>query len=339
MENDKAHFKKLKISTLLDLALIVPSSYSDTTLSAILEAGMTGTYEAVVEEISNMRGKLKVVFFLPKFSKRVTSLFFRATPYHYQLFTKGSQHTIQGRVEVYNGYLQIPQPKSIKEIGRIIPKYKSTLKQGELITLIQRYVTERNLYHEGLDSAEVAAVMRIHFPKEMGDIYEENRYRKQIIQKLKFIEAFNHLKKLRGKRADFPAIRALHGDIGGFVKGLPFRLTQEQQEVIAQIQVDLSREDKAAKRMVVGDVGSGKTMVILASVMMVWPHTSILMAPTSLLALQLFEEACKHLNINKATIITFDHEEELIYKDIEVNIVPFYKYFLEKKYLLDNEKN
>ncbi len=310
MENDKAHFKKLKISTLLDLALIVPTSYNDTTLSDTLEPGMTGTCEAVVEEISSMRGKLKVVFFLPKFSKKVTSVFFRATPYHYQLFTKGSHHTIQGRVEVYNGYLQIPQPKSVKEVGRIIPKYKSALKQSELATLMQRYVTERSLYNEGLDSAEVAAVMRIHFPKEMGDIHEEKQYKKEIIQKLKFIEAFNHLKKLRGKRADFPAIRALCGDIRDFVKGLPFGLTQEQQKVIAQIQVDLSREDKAAKRMVVGDVGSGKTMVILASVMMTLPYTSILMAPTSLLALQLYEEACKYLPKSVKIALVMQGKEE-----------------------------
>ena len=296
MENDKALFVKLKISTLLDLALIVPTSYNDTTLSAALEAGMTGTYEAVVEEISSFNGKLKVVFFLPKFSKKVTSIFFRVTPYHYQLFTKGSQHTIQGRVERYNGYLQIPQPKSVKEIGKIIPKYKSVLKQSELSVLVGRYVTERNLYNEGLDSAEVAVLMQLHFPKEIREIYEEKQYKKYIVQKLKFIEAFNHLKKLRGKRVDFPAIRTLNGDIRAFIKGLPFRLTAEQQAVITQIQVDLSREDKAAKRMVVGDVGSGKTMVILASAMIALPHKSILMAPTSLLALQLYEEASKYLS-------------------------------------------
>ena len=117
----------------------------------------------------------------------------------------------------------------------------------------------------------------------------------EFIQVLKFVEAFNHIKKLRGKRADFPALRALDGDTTPFIENLPFTLTQEQQEVIAHIKVDLAREDKAAKRMVVGDVGSGKTMVILASVMMALPHKSILMAPTSLLALQLYEEACKHL--------------------------------------------
>ena len=137
--------------------------------------------------------------------------------------------------------------------------------------------------------------MHIHFPKSMEEVYENGAFKKEFVEVLKFVEAYNHLKKLRGKRADFSAMRALHGEIEPFIDNLPFTLTEEQQRVITQIQKDVAREDKAAKRMVVGDVGSGKTMVILASVMMAYPHKSILMAPTSLLALQLYEEAKKHL--------------------------------------------
>jgi len=295
MQNDKKLFLKLKISSLLDLALLVPSSYSDTTLSSSMEIGQVGTFEAIVSEVSSYGGKLRVVFDIPKFAKRLSSTFFRVTPYHYQLFTKDSRHYMQGRIETYNGYMQMPQPKSIKEIGKIIPKYKTTLKQSEVATLVSRYVTEQNLYNEGLDSAEVATLMHLHFPLDMSEIYTEGRLRDDIIPRLKLIEAYNHLKKLRGKRADFPALMALDGEIDSFVSGLPFELTSEQREVIAQIEIDLSREDIATKRMVVGDVGSGKTMVILASVMMALPHKSILMAPTSLLAIQLYEEACKHL--------------------------------------------
>ena len=317
MENAKVLFKKLKITTLLDLALIAPTSYNDTTLSTALQVGTVGTFEATVENVGTVGGKLRVTFLLPKFGKKISSIFFRATPYHYQLFTKDSKHTIQGKLEQYNGYLQMPQPKSIKEIGKIIPKYKTTLKQSELSNLMATYVTERNLYNEGLDSAEVATLMHLHFPKEMREIYDEGKFKPEIIQKLKFIEAYNHLKKLRGKRADFPALRALEGDIRPFVDSLPFRLTAEQKTVISQIQVDLSREDKAAKRMVVGDVGSGKTMVILASVMMALPHKSILMAPTSLLALQLYEEARKHLPPEVAIALVMQGKDEGDYHEAD----------------------
>ncbi len=295
MEEAKQLFKKLKIYSLLDLALIIPASYNDTTLSTTLTLGKVNTLEAKVVDSSVYQGKLRVTFHLTQSGRRLSSMFFRVTPYHHKLFEVGTSHVIQGKLEEYKGYLQMSQPKSIRQIGKITPKYKTVLKESEIASLVELYVTERNLFNEGLDSKEVATLMHIHFPKSMEEVYENGSFKPDFIAVLKFVEAFNHLKKLRGKKVDFPALKALHGDIKPFVEHLPFTLTDEQKTVIEAIQKDLSREDKAAKRMVVGDVGSGKTMVILASVMMALPHKSILMAPTSLLALQLYEEACKYL--------------------------------------------
>lgn len=295
MEEAKPLLKKLKAYTLLDLALNAPASYDDTTLSAELAIGKVCTVEATVKDASMLGGKLRVVFHLKKFDKLISATFFRTTPYHRTLFTIGSHHYIQGRTDIYNGYLQMSQPKSLKDIGKITPKYKTALKESEIRSLMEHYVSEHALYNEGLDSKEAALLMKVHFPNRIEEVYENGRFRPEVVSVLKFVEAYNHLKKLRGKRIDFPAFYALDGDIASFVNGLPFALTLEQVEVIAQIRSDLAREDKAAKRMVVGDVGSGKTMVILAAAMMALPHKGILMAPTSLLALQLYEEACKHL--------------------------------------------
>jgi ATP-dependent DNA helicase RecG len=317
MEEAKQLFKKLKIHSLLDLALIIPTSYNDTTLSTTLELGKVNTLEAKVIDSSVYSGKLRVTFILTKSGRRLSSTFFRVTPYHHKLFVVGSSHVIQGRLEEYKGYLQMSQPKSIKEIGKITPKYKTVLKESEISSLIACYINEKNLYSEGLDSKEVATLMHIHFPKSMEEIYEGTSFKSDFIAVLKFIEAYNHLKKLRGKKIDFPSHRALNGDISPFVDGLPFSLTKEQQEVIAQIQLDLAREDKAAKRMVVGDVGSGKTMVILASVMMALPYRSILMAPTSLLALQLYEEACKHLPKSVKVALVMQGKDEGDYTEAD----------------------
>ncbi len=317
MEEAKQLFKKLKIHSLLDLALIIPTSYNDTTLSRSLELGKVNTLEAKVEDVNIFSGKLRVNFHLIQSGRRLSSTFFRVTPYHHKLFEVGSNHVIQGKLEEYKGYLQMSQPKSIKAIGKITPKYKTVLKESEISSLIECYVTEKNLYNEGLDSKEVATLMRAHFPKSMEDVYQNGGFKSEIIEVLKFIEAFNHLKKLRGKRADFPALRALNGDIQPFVKNLPFTLTPEQTAVIAQIQEDLAREDKAAKRMVVGDVGSGKTMVILASVMIALPYKSILMAPTSLLALQLYEEACKHLPKDLKVALVMQGKDEGDYTEAD----------------------
>ena len=322
MQSDevKKLFKKLKIHTLLDLALIVPVGYNDTTLSSALEVGKTLTAEATVEEMGMHGGKLRVRFFLPQFDQRISSTFFRASPYHYNTFKVGSRHTIQGRLEAYRGYLQIPQPRTIKEVGTITAKYKTTLKVAEIRDMIRTYITERNLYNEGLDSREVASLLRLHFPKSIDEVYVDGRLKPEHIEVLKFIEAYNHLRKLRSKRHDYPALEALTGTIDTFVDGLPFTLTSEQQSVISQIQDDLARQDKAAKRMVVGDVGSGKTMVILAAVMMAWPQRSILMAPTSLLALQLYEEAQKYLPTSVAVSLVMQGHTDEGYRDADLII-------------------
>lgn len=295
MEEAKQLFKKLKIQTLLDLALILPTSYNDTTLSTALQIGKVHTLQSKVLETRVVHGKLRVTFLLMDSGRRLSATFFKATPYHHSLFTVGSLHVIQGKLETYRGFLQMSQPKSIKEVGKVVAQYKTVLKQRDMESLIACYINEQNLYNEGLESTEVAMLLRLHFPKRMEEVYDEGRVKASFVTHLKFIEAYNHLKKLRGKRVHFPALCALTGDITPFVEGLPFSLTAEQQAVIATIQQDVARKDRATKRMVVGDVGSGKTMVILASVMMALPHKTLLMAPTSLLALQLYEEACKYL--------------------------------------------
>ena len=317
MEEAKQLFVKLKIHTLLDLALIIPTSYNDTTLTLKPTLGQVNTLEAKVVDSSVYQGKLRVTFILKQSQRRVSSTFFRVTPYHHKLFEVGSNHVIQGKLEEYKGYWQMSQPKSIKKVGKVSPKYKTVLKEADITSLIEAYVSEQNLFNEGLDSKEVATLMHLHFPKSIDEVYDDGSLKAEFVNVLKFIEAFNHLKKLRSKRADFPALKSLSGDIKPFVENLPFTLTKEQQEVIAQIQVDVASVDKAAKRMVVGDVGSGKTMVILASVMMALPYKSILMAPTSLLARQLYEEATKHLpkSVKIALVMQGNNEGDYIEAD------------------------
>ena len=292
MQEAKALFQKLKIISLLDLALLLPSSYNNTTLSKSIKVGETQVFDAIVQEVSNFNGKLHIEFDIPALESSLNSMIFRVTPYHHKLFTVGSRHYIQGRVEEYRGKLQMNQPKSLKKVGEIIPKYSVAIKESSMRSLIECYINEQMLYAEGLEGREVAVLMGLHYPQNMEQVSRADS------EALKFIEAFNHMKKLRGKRADFPALRALSGDISPFVENLPFTLTGEQLMVIDEVKADLRRTDRASKRLIIGDVGSGKTMIILASAMMAYPQKSILMAPTSLLAMQIYEEAVKFLPKN-----------------------------------------
>lgn len=112
----------------------------------------------------------------------------------------------------------------------------------------------------------------------------------EILRTLKFVEILNYLQKLSAKKTSFPAqIYPLH-DISDWLASLPFEPTSDQLNAIKDIASDL-QSPLACRRVVMGDVGSGKTLVILASAAMNYPRISYLMAPTSILAEQIYAEA------------------------------------------------
>ena len=290
MEEAKELFKKLKIVSLLDLALITPSGYNNRTVSKEFKVGEVQTFKAIVKEVERFKGKfLRILFYLPHLKKELTAILFRVTSYHYECFQVGTHHYIQGKITKFKGKIQMSHPKSINRVDEIVPKYSTTVKDYEFRNLIEYYITEETLYQEGLNSREVSVIMKLHYPKKIEDIENID------IDALKFIEAFNHIKKLKSKRVDFPALETLNGTLDEFIRNLPFILTKEQQSVISDIERDLNRKSRATKRLIIGDVGSGKTVIILASAVIAYPHKSILMTPTSLLAMQIYEEAMKFL--------------------------------------------
>jgi len=315
-EEAKRLFKKLKIRTLLDLALVLPSSYEDRRLSQSLEEGKEHTVEA--EVISTLPSKnYTVELYLPKFREKIQAVFFKATPYHRKLFRVGASLIIRGRLKRFKGRFQITQPKSIKEFGSIIPKYKNPyLKESELKALISKYVTKSNLINEGLTPKESDTILSLHFPQNYPHLnpMQKSSYTERV---LKFVEAFNHIKKLRAKRHFYPAIASLNNPLDEFISSLPFELTDDQKRAISDIQKDLSRVDRATKRIIIGDVGSGKTMVILASAVIAGDKKSILMAPTSILSRQIYQEAKKYLPKSLSIALVMQNGIEGDYKSAD----------------------
>ena len=111
-----------------------------------------------------------------------------------------------------------------------------------------------------------------------------------ILRMLKFVEILNYLQKLSAKKTSFPAQIYPLRDISDWLASLPFEPTRDQLSAIKDIASDL-QSPIARRRVVMGDVGSGKTLVILASAAMNYPRISYLMAPTSILAEQIYAEA------------------------------------------------
>jgi ATP-dependent DNA helicase RecG len=100
------------------------------------------------------------------------------------------------------------------------------------------------------------------------------------------------------------------GEPGGLVKryrqALPFELTQDQEQAIAEIDADLAGA-KPMQRLLQGDVGSGKTVVALYALLRAVEasKTGALMAPTETLAEQHFltlEPICTELGVRTALL-------------------------------------
>ena len=159
------------------------------------------------------------------------------------------------------------------------------LLQGEMPeTLSPRIVEEHHLM--SLDEA----LRNIHFPQN-PDRLRKAQYR------LKFEELFyiqlNILRYTKDRQRKF---RGLYFEKVGEVfntfysQNLPFQLTGAQKRVIKEIRKDMG-SGRQMNRLLQGDVGSGKTLVALMSMLIALDngYQACMMAPTEILAAQHFE--------------------------------------------------
>ncbi|MBA3025138.1 MAG: ATP-dependent DNA helicase RecG [Sulfurimonas sp.] len=294
-------FKKLGINSFSELALCIPHSYEDYTLRDKLQIHKTQLIDATVESVYRSPNSLQITFYAHNFGHHVMGVLFRPKPYMMHQFIVGERDYYYGLIECKVGHCSMSMPRKVGSSGGIAPKYKCGLRSDVMLRLVQTALNAENLRGEGLSEKVINAVLKLHFPDET--IFESKELSKESLDALKYIELFTYMKQLSAKRRYFEALKSPKSKYDKWAKTLPFELTAEQINAIEEIQKDISK-DIAAKRMVVGDVGSGKTMVILASAFMMAPHRSILMAPTTILANQLFEEAQKFLPNLRTVLVT-----------------------------------
>ena len=93
--------------------------------------------------------------------------------------------------------------------------------------------------------------------------------------------------QLRGRSRTLSGARISGGSLKEFFASLPFSPTGAQRRAIAEIQADLAGESPM-NRLLQGDVGSGKTLVAAAGMLLAAQagYQSVLMAPTEILARQ-----------------------------------------------------
>jgi ATP-dependent DNA helicase RecG len=169
---------------------------------------------------------------------------------------------------------------------------------GKLTSVLMKLISEKDLPENLPDdilqklklSSRFKAFSQIHFPANLQE-YEE------AVKRLKFEELF--LAQLRMARVKSQRHRFSHGFIFGkvgeffnqfYTHHLPFELTAAQKRVIKEIRKDTAT-GKQMNRLLQGDVGSGKTIVALLTMLIAADngYQSCLMAPTEVLAQQHYQ--------------------------------------------------
>ncbi|MRI58202.1 MAG: ATP-dependent DNA helicase RecG [Epsilonproteobacteria bacterium] len=300
----------------LELALTAPARYHDYRIKNYID------FEDLVLDVEILHDyKSDRIWRLEAFAHNVAQnvelIFFRTSSYHRHTFAPKARLYITGRLQKNHGKLQILQPQKIAnyKIGTIFAEYKVPMRADRFYALKNRVLNPQNLLQEGLPQDVVDALMQIHYPCEefFRAFKKKGEFWGRYLEALKFTEAFWYLRKLRAKRNEVPSLCQIQKRVEPFYEQLPFKPTSDQKEAIADIAKDLA-SPKAARRVIVGDVGSGKSLVMFAVAYLTYPKRAILMAPTTILADQLYQEAKKLLpdEIKVALVSGESKEEDLL---------------------------
>lgn len=288
---DATLFKKLGVSTLLDLALILPHHFEDTTITPLPDLSKDAVVFITCKEQFKRPKALHVKAWCHTWELPVVLIFFHPKPFHYAQFKPNASLHVKAKLQRFGSSWQLVQPKIITKIDTIIPRYKTPLRNPSIVHLISKYLNLGALKNEGLNEFEAAILMRLHEPTLEGiKAHKEPFFSSKALNVLKFIEALNYLRKLLRKKHFFKAQASFEANPEPFMKSLPFVLTNDQKRAIYDIAQDL-KSTNASRRVIMGDVGCGKTVVMLAAMAMTAPRRSILMAPTTILAAQIYSQA------------------------------------------------
>jgi len=347
-------FAEAGINTVEDLIYYFPRRYEDRTHFlhvGELQPGETCTVKVRVRSVSERRSFYRRGFHIfqaltEDSTGRIRCVWFNQ-PYLKKYISSGTEMILYGRVDSYEGRLQMHSPDfeivtadkdETLNTGRIVPVY--TLLKG----LSQRYL--RKLIRYALDEYlpkaseflpysirsrnnlfnRAMALINIHFP-------ESAAVRAQAYERLSFEEFFLFqlplaLRKLNSKQRRGIAHCVDVGLVKDFVEQLPFKLTMAQEKVIAEIRRDMAAPF-VMHRLLQGDVGSGKTVVatIAALYAIQGGYQVAFMVPTEILAKQHYEKISDQLSaisfqqkkIKVALLVgsTSDKEKERVFREIK----------------------
>ena len=313
--------KELNIFTFKDLLEHFPFRHVDKTkVSFIADITPQTEYIQVAGKLLNIevighKSAKRLVAVLKDKTGTLDLVWFQGISWVQKMLSPGQLYLVYGRVGFFQDKVQIVHPEmelwtpENKEGKSFLePVYPTTEKLkarglggrqiGKLTQSLLKLVSEKDLPENLPDNvlnnlklmSRIEAYRQIHFPANI-DLYE------QAVKRLKFEELFMaqlRINLLRSKRHRFSkgVVFDKVGELFNtfYKKYLPFELTGAQKRVIKEIRTDTAT-GKQMNRLLQGDVGSGKTIVALLTMLLAIDngYQACLMAPTEILAKQHFE--------------------------------------------------
>ncbi len=314
--------KELNIHTVQDLIFTFPFRYIDRTVfHAIKDINADGDNIQLrgtlisLEKIKGKNNQSRLVGSLKDGSGFIELVWFKGVSWLEKILKPGEEYIVYGRASIYAGKKSIAHPEmellseaNIEVNKTFDPVYSSTEKMDAkgldskmrrtLLRPVLEALTEKDIpeilpYYviEKLKfCSRLKALQWIHFP-----INDEQKER--AIQRLKFEEIFfvqvrlllsKVFKKFKYRSISFDKIGESFNDF--YHNKLPFQLTNAQKRVLKEIRADMGKNTQM-NRLLQGDVGSGKTVVALMSMLIALDngYQACMMAPTEILAQQHYE--------------------------------------------------
>ena len=325
-------YSELGIKTCNDLLNFFPFRYIDkTAFYAIKDLQPSSSEVQIVGKITRVKSvaqkrgsRLVATFQDPTGSMEL--VWFKGQKWIKDSLKINEPYVVYGKLNHYNGNFSIPHPElelvteyKKKLQTKMQPVYPSTEKltnSGISNKLMRTYVQNtlqqffetitESLSKEIIEDFNLMskrdALLNAHFPKN-----QENLAKAQY--RLKFEELFFiQLQLLRKKLINKTKIKGfIFENVGAifnefYSEKLPFDLTNAQKRVLKEIRRDVA-SGAHMNRLLQGDVGSGKTIVAILSMLLAIDNgfQATIMAPTEILANQHFtavSELLEGMNIN-----------------------------------------
>lgn len=309
---------KSEILSVLDLLTHYPRRYLDRTKEAKITDLSEGEEAAIFVEVVKSYGRRirggrsMVTTTVSDGSAQMTLTFFNQAWRERQL-QPGRQAMVFGKLSMYKGRRQMSSPVVDlvgDQTGRIIPVYPQSEKSGLHTWDLAGFVEEalRKTLPEGagglpngrgladplpellLDRHDFvdrnAAFRGIHRPDSFAELAAARR--RLVFDELFRMQLALVMRKRTIEATEVGITHTIDGPlVGRFRAALPFELTGAQDRSIGEIAADLERQIPM-HRLLQGDVGAGKTLVAVASMLAAVDggHQAALMAPTEVLAEQ-----------------------------------------------------